>query len=185
MYQKYQTDALVLAGRDIGEADKAYALYTHDFGLVRARGSAVRSEKSRMRYSLQNYSFSNVSLVRGKRGWRVAGARPITLVPADGVHAFARVAELVNRLVPGEEKNEYLYDSLLGAHKALALGDAAAIEILCVARALYSLGYISAEEIGTQLFENAEYSQVSFAELREVREQLLAAINKAISETHL
>ena len=53
MYQKYHTEALVLGSREQGEADKVFALYTKDFGLVRARASAVRREYSRMRYGLQ------------------------------------------------------------------------------------------------------------------------------------
>ena len=74
MYQKYNTEALVLGSRETGESDRVYALFTKDFGLVRARASSVRSEKSLMRYALQNYSRANVSLVRGG-GWRAAGRR--------------------------------------------------------------------------------------------------------------
>src|SRR5665213_790119 len=74
MYQKYNTDALVLGSRELAEADKVFALYTKDFGLVRARASSIRSEHSKMRYALQKFSRANVSLVRGKRGWRAAGA---------------------------------------------------------------------------------------------------------------
>src|SRR5262249_24315110 len=109
MYQKYQTDALVPSSREQGEADKTYAAFTKEFGLVRAKGSAVRREGSRMRYALQNYSFANISLVRGKRSWRVAGARPVGSFHVQenlkGAEAFARIAFLVTRLVAGEEKN--------------------------------------------------------------------------------
>src|SRR5216684_1387129 len=93
MYQKYQTESLVLGSRESGEADKVYVLYTKDFGLMRARATAVRSEKSRMRYALQNYSRA--------------------------VAAFARISELVLRLVNGEEKNDYLFAALAEAHGAL------------------------------------------------------------------
>src|SRR3954471_7552123 len=104
MYQKYQTDALVLGSRESGEADRTISIYTRDFGLVRGRATSVRSEKSKMRYAVQNYSRASVSLVRGKRGWRVAGA--IAQVGAQGkdkaaVATFARIGELVTRLVQG------------------------------------------------------------------------------------
>ena len=49
MYQKYQTEAIVLANREMGENDRVLALYTKDFGLVKARASAIRSEKSKAR----------------------------------------------------------------------------------------------------------------------------------------
>src|SRR3989344_5353808 len=74
MYQKYHTEAIVLGNPERGESDRVFTLYTEEFGLVRARASAVRSEKSRMRYALQNYSRAHVALVRGKHGWRIGGA---------------------------------------------------------------------------------------------------------------
>src|SRR5258708_6445009 len=123
MYQKYSTDALVLASYESGEADKVYAVYTRDFGLVRARAGAVRREASKMRYSLQSYSLANISLVRGKRSWRVAGARPRENIAVTenkkGAQAFGRIADLVTKLVAGEEKNEYLYETLVEARRAL------------------------------------------------------------------
>jgi DNA repair protein RecO (recombination protein O) len=186
MYQKYQSDAVVLGSREQGESDKSYAFYTKDFGLVRARASAVRTEQSKMRYALQSFSIINISLVRGKRGWRAAGARAVAPAPIKGVHAFARAAELVTRLIPGEEKNDYLFEVLVKAHEALSGdSDVAIIEILCVVRVLYTLGYISAEALQSDLFETAEYGEAELAEAARGREKLLAAINRALQETHL
>src|SRR5690348_10499607 len=109
MYQKYRTEAIVLASLDRGEADKVFALYTRDFGLVWARASGVRREKSKMRYALQQYASTSVGLVRGKRGWRVAGAYEARHMSgwASGTGTFARIAQLILRLVRGEEQNIY------------------------------------------------------------------------------
>ena len=195
MYQKYQTDALVLASRERGEADKVYALYTRDFGLVTARASAVRREKSRMRYGLQNYSFANISLIRGKRSWRVAGARPLGSIAAaeniKSAQAFGRIADLVTKLVAGEEQNEYLFNTLLEAREALMHSKfnlepaIPTIEIICVARTLYALGYISAEALDTTLFTHTDYALESLREAEFRREKLLASINRALTETQL
>lgn len=190
MYQKYQTDALVVGAREIGEADKTFSLLTQDFGLVRARATAVRKEASKMRYALQLYARANVSLVRGKRGWRLAGATALAPAPKDAlaVAAFARVSELVMRLVGGEEQNRYLFDVLAGAHEALRAGGAEAaglVEIVAVARVLYSLGYVSAEALETDLFEHAEYAAESLAQAQSKKDSLLISINRAIAQTHL
>lgn len=195
MYQKYQTDALVLASRESGEADKIYALYSRDFGLVNARASAVRREASRMRYGLQNYSLVNISLIRGKRSWRIAGVRPLESLPVTenirGAEAFGRIAELITKLVNGEEKNEYLFETLLEARRALIVSQfnlepaIPTIEIVCVARVLYTLGYISAEALETTLFTNTDYAAESLREAEMRREKLLASINNALSETQL
>ncbi len=189
MYQKYHTEALVLGSREQGEADRVFSLYTKDFGLVRGRASAVRSEGSRMRYALQHYSCALVALVRGKRGWRIGGATPLgergTL---EGTITFARTARLVLRLVAGEEQNDYLFATLSEAHSALARSAReayAAIEIVCVARILFALGYLSSEALQTTLFAHAAYTERDLAEAAALREKLISSINRAITETHL
>lgn len=189
MYQKYHTEALVLGSREQGEADRVFALYTKDFGLVRARASAVRREGSRMRYALQHYYHAQVALVRGKRGWRIGGAAPLgerwTL---EGAVTFARMARLVLRLVTGEERNDYLFATLSEAHRALARSareSHAAIEIVCVARVLFALGYLSSEALQTTLFSYTTYSERDLAEGSALREKLLLSINQAITESHL
>ena len=190
MYQKYNTEALVLGSRESGEADRVYTLFTRDFGLVRARASAVRTEKSLMRYALQNYGRANASLVRGKRGWRVAGAAALTVAHGDvrGISAFARISELVMRLVHGEEVNEYLFAALAEAHGALMRETCDAfgtIEIVCVARILFALGYISNEALSTALFTHTAYTGESLLEAENMKDMLLSSINKAIAETQL
>lgn len=198
MYQKYTTDALVLGSREHGEADKVFALYTRDFGLVWARASAVRTERSKMRAALQSYSRAHISLVRGTRGWRAAGAMPTRTAlasSADGLATFARISELVLRLVKEEEANEYLFDTLADAHAALFIDGhpmsvmgkdgIVSIELVCVARVLFALGYLSAEALETTLFAHTAYGLSELAEAGERRDHLLASINRAIGETQL
>ena len=190
MYQKYQTEVLVLESRESGENDRVYALYTREFGLVWARASAVRKESSRMRYALQNLSHANCSLVKGKRGWRLAGAAAIRNAYGDprGVAAFARTANLVSRLVQGEEANPYLFAALTEAHDALMVRQCDAfgmIEIVCVARVLYTLGYISNEALSTALFTHTAYTGEHLLEAETMKDKLLVSINKAIAETQL
>ncbi len=196
MYQKYQTEALVLGSRNIGEADKMLALYTRGFGLIRARVSAIRAESSRMRYALQNFSRLQVALVRGTRNWRVAGALPNGApvhTGLTGVPTFARIAHLTMRL-SGEEKNDYLFEVLSGAHAALARATAdehPTIELMCVARILYALGYISKEALDLTapreiaLFTHATYTSECLTDAEALREKLLGSVNRAIAETHL
>ena len=190
MYQKYQTEALIVGSRDGGEADRTYTLFTSEFGLVRARATSVRTEHSKMRYAMQNYARANVSLVKGKRGWRLAGATALVSASGDshGIATFARISQLVIRLVAGEESNEYLFAALSDAHRALVCQRCeapATIEIVCVARILYALGYISPEALETALFTHTAYADEHLLEAETMRDKLLLSINRAISETHL
>lgn len=190
MYQKYHTEALVLGSREIGEADRLVSLFTRDFGLVRARASGVRAERSKMRYATQDYSRARVSLVRGKRGWRLAGAAALKSATGSrkSISTFARIAELTMRLVHGEEKNDYLFAVLAEAHETLMrerVEASATIEIVCVARVLYALGYLSAEALETALFTHTAYTGEHLLEAEMMRPKLLSSINRAIAETHL
>lgn len=187
MYQKYQTDAIVLRSYERGEADRVYALYTKEFGFVWARASAVRRESSRMRYALQNYALVNVSLVRGTAGWRAVGARAVAMIGGDAA-AFARIGRLVERLVGGEGQNEYLFQTLTDAHAAIQREPRelhGAIELLAVARVLYTLGYVSAEALGTALFTHTAFTHAELQEAEHARQKLLSSVNRALSETHL
>lgn len=189
MYQKYHTEALVLAVRESGESDRMLALYTRDFGLVWARASAVRSEKSKMRYALQSHAHSTVSLVKGKRGWRAAGAVARFSIGQDRarIGTFARISELTLRLVHGEEANPYLFEALSEAHSALRANEIPreTVEIVCVARILYALGYLSVEALETTLFSHTTYALEHIHEAESMRDKLLLSINKAIAETQL
>lgn len=189
MYQKYQTEALVLRSYERGEADRVFALYTREFGLLWARSSAVRRESSRMRYALQSCGHVQVSLVRGTSGWRLAGATALSeALDPESFAVFARIARLVDRLVGGEEQNAYLYQALADARAALARAsedERAAIELLCVARMLYALGYLSADALGTALFAHTAYAPAAIAETDVLRAKLLSSVNRALSETQL
>lgn len=191
MYQKYQTEGIVIASRESGEADRMLALYTKDFGLVRVRATSLRSEKSKMRYALQAYARANVALVKGKNGWRAAGAAAVTTAirkNRSGISAFARISELIVKLVVGEDRNEYLFNALAEAHEALMrekVESTATIEIVAVARILYALGYLSSEAMETALFTHTAYTDSHLREAEVIHDALLSSINKALSQTHL
>lgn len=186
MYAKYHTEAIVLGSTPRGEQDKTVTLYTRDFGLVRARASAIRSERSKMRYALQNYSIARISLVRGTSGWRAAGAQQLhDALKSENVRSFARIASLVERLVTGEEKNERLYVILADTHDALRRVQSASVELLAVARVLYTLGYLSSESLGSALFLATAYSEQELEVAEKEKKALLASVNRALSETHL
>jgi|SRR3989344_588253 len=191
MYQKYQTDALVLRSYERGEADRIFALFTREFGFVWARASAVRRESSRMRYSLQTGACVNISLVRGNRGWRLAGASAgfhIDAMNTSGVATFTRLAQLLERLTAGEEANQFLFEMLTEAQEALMREPKEShpvIELVSVARMLYALGYLSNEALGTALFTQTALAPTHLSEAEALKKKLLSSVNKALSETQL
>lgn len=182
MYAKYHTDALILRRETLREDDALVVLYTADFGLVRARASAVRKESSRMRYALQDCGRAHVSLVRGARGWRLAGARAeSSMIGGESLRACARIFALVERLA-GEEPNDALFECLAEAHQCLASEVAwEIVELVSVARVLHALGYLSEEALGHAL----SLDQSALSHVAANRESFLRAINGALANTHL
>jgi len=187
-YRIYRTDAFVLRSRPHAEADRMFTLYTDDFGLLYARASGVRLERSKLRYALSDYSHVHVALVRGKAGWRLVGAIGGTPAMPHKKHliAFARIASLVVRLVQGEDRNEYLFGTLGAARHSLEAGeDPELIEIVSVSRILHALGYVAPRPIDEHVFAEQAYESVSLERSRAALPQLIQRINHTLSATQL
>jgi DNA repair protein RecO len=195
----YTTPAFILESWPGKEADKFCALFTEELGLIRASAKGVRLQKSKLRYSLQDLSFSVVSVVRGKEFWRITNARQI-----DGlydrysgdksiVYSIARIFRLLSRLIPEEEKNPELFADLNAAFDFLSAAaeehsfsrsEILAFEYIVVLHILERLGYL--EKVATlERFVRAEWSLELLAELEAHKKQAIEAINVSIRNSHL
>lgn len=74
MRHKYITHAIVLHRSPLSEAATLVTLLTSDLGLIRARAEGLRKPGAKLSAALQTLSESEVTLVRGKEGWRLSGA---------------------------------------------------------------------------------------------------------------
>ena len=77
MYHKHTTHAFVLDVSTSGEKNHFVTLFTREFGMIKAKAQSVRVMDSKLRYALQEYSYIEVSLVKGKDIWRITNALPI------------------------------------------------------------------------------------------------------------
>jgi DNA repair protein RecO len=149
----YTTDAFVLDSIPTGEADAFFVLFTRDLGLIRAIAKGVRLQKSKLRYSLQEFSQTKVSLVRGKEVWRITSARIEDSLYSryrndkQVLHVIAQIDVLLKRLVGGEEKNEALFEIVIEAIEFLESHEQwgeelKLFEITVVLKILHNLGYM-------------------------------------------
>jgi DNA repair protein RecO len=153
MRHKYDTRALVLARTHVGEATTLVTILTADLGLVQARAQSLRKPGAKLAPALATFAESELVLVRGREGWRVAGAVLAEswsrrLGDIDARRAAARVSGLLLRLVAGEARDQALYPLLIAFFKELAEGtreyrDAA--EIRAVISLLAALGLDAGE----------------------------------------
>lgn len=194
MHHIYHTQGLILSSRNTGEANKMLSIYTREMGLVRAMAQGVRFHKSKLRFTLQDFSYVKVDLVRGRELWRVTSAKHISSFPLarscpSALILMARVSKLLERLCPGESPNENIFDDFI---QALYLLDSyeieapkrEALELHLVLRIMNSLGYIGDSEIISK-YLSTSFDQNKVETLLAERQSIIAHINKALNESQL
>jgi DNA repair protein RecO len=191
----YHTEAIMLGGRSSGEGDRMLYCYTRDLGFVVAHAKSIREARSRLRYTLQLFSHANVDLIRGKHGWKLISASPISSFRDLWSEEQRRVitaqhASLLRRLIQGEEKHEQLFDDIISGLRFLSsvtdtesLRDA---ELLMVVRLLAKLGYWGEHSTLVPFpIGQSSFSSEELLALRPIRSQVLAGVNEAIHSSQL
>lgn len=197
MYHLYHTSAFVLGGAPSGEGNRILALFTRELGMILALARSVREERSKLRYGLQDFSFSEITLVRGRDSWRVTNAtlienfRATFRAPPKTVLMFARVFRLLRRLLVGEEKNDRLFDAVRDALMFLKDRGTQPVslengEIVLVLRILYLLGYLAPRgQFGAVLSDISLWNDSLLSEARSFRSLAVADINNSLRESQL
>jgi len=198
MYTIYQTEGIVLGGADSGEANRYLYIFTKDLGLVGATAQGLRELKSKLRYSLQDFSYSKIDLVRGKSGWRVVSAQSIInysymLRDEDKKVSFetiARLCRLLRRLLKGEEKNEKLFNEVIEIlelfnERSFNGEQVFSLEIIVVMRILNNLGYWGTHKTLSPFLEGNISEPNLLVQITKTKPLAIREINKALHETQL
>jgi len=194
MHHIYHTHGLILSSRNIGEANKMLTIYTREMGLVRASAQGIRLHKSKLRFSLQDFSYANIDLVRGRDIWRVTSAANISTFPyarssRPSILLIARISALIERLCDGEEANEDIFDDFIQALYLLddtniSLSSREALELHLVLRIMNTLGYIG-ESTMLEQYLSSSFDETKITSLLKERQSIVAHINRALNESHL
>jgi len=186
-YHFYQTEGVVLSGRNIAEAGRFLSLFTEELGLVKALVQGARKLESKLRFHLENYTYGQFTLVRGREMWRLVGAQK-TLRFKDPL--VARICLLLERLVRGEEKDQNLFQdiraALLFLEKTPLRGEArAGLETILVLRIIDKLGYLKEEPNIARFvsFQDWEGAQIEISQTE--RDDLARRVNQALKESQL
>ena len=189
MRHKYETLGVVLARSPLGEANAFVTLLTPELGLVRARAQGVRKSGAKLAASLATFAESHLVLVRGKEGWRVAGAVLQVnwferIGRTEARAAAARVSGLLLRLVAGEVHDPALFGIVTGFFEALATlpeETYEAAEALAALRVLAVLGLDAGEIPGTA----SVFTPTVLAPVQKARTDYIARINHGIAASGL
>ncbi len=192
-YHIYQTRGFIIRGANTGEADRTIFIFTEHLGLLLVNARAARKVSSKLRYSLQNYSFARVALVRGKNVWRLTDAEEIfSFSPIQGgakLKLIAGAFSLVARFVHGEGENKTLFESLHDLfdflqREELSCEETLLLETLAACRILSALGYVG-ESKTLAPFLCAPTSKFLLSDFAPHRPEALQEINRALRESQL
>jgi DNA repair protein RecO (recombination protein O) len=192
----YHTEAFILSGSNSGEANRFLTIFTKEFGLLGAQATGARHLKSKLRFCLQDYSQSAVSLVRGKDIWRLINAGNMTNIwkslefKREERMMIVRVFTLLKRLLHGEERQESIYDLLGDCLEFLAGGpfskdDLRNLEYVVVIKILYNLGYFARTDEFSRFIDATKINHSLLREMDTCHEKVLFEINQSLRESHL
>ena len=198
MYHIHTTCGLVLDSKNYGEAGKILRVFTKDYGLIIVIAQGIRLEKSKLRYFIQNYVLTTISVVKGKEFWRLTNASSVPeLDNADSVSQsknnlpIVRVCKILIRLLQGEEKHEELFnvifDIIIFIYKNKELNQEMlkTLESVIMFRILKLLGYIGKDDgIGEEI--STSTIDIIFLDANiDKRIMINKHVNKALAESHL
>jgi len=194
MHHIHHTHGFILSSRNMGEANKMLTIYTREMGLVRAVAQGIRLHKSKLRFTLQDFSYAQIDLVRGRELWRVTSAKHVSSFPlarcdTPTIILIARVSKLLERLCTGESPSEIIFDDFIQALYLLDNEDTSsssreALELHLVLRIMNSLGYIG-DSVMLSKYLSSSFDHSKTEILLKERQSIIAHINKAISESQL
>lgn len=158
-------------------------LFTKEFGMIGAVAQGIRLSKSKLKYHVQDFNFSNVSVVRGKEVWRLTGAGEIENVNKPSILQI-KILKLLRRLLHGEEKNEKLFDIVEYIFRN-NFEDLDAVEYLTVLRILNILGYIRNVDNINKYLESNDINSSILSSINQDKQDIIKLINQALQESQL
>ena len=190
-YQTYTTEALVCGSFLHNTADKVFLLFTREAGMLYATAKSVREERSKQRFALQDFSLINVSLIKGKQGWRV-GSVEVEMnyfAKAEGRSARGSVVLLfktLRRFIHGEEPLQKLFDFCLEALKVISQENQqrSFLDAVIQLKILNELGYVDKNNLPEGI-EKANFSDLVNYQNDLSVPKLEKLIEKAIANSHL
>jgi len=189
MRHKYETSGIVLARTPLGEANTLVTLLTPTVGVVRARAQALRKPGAKLAAALVTFAESDLVLVRGKDGWRIAGAvlkeNWFSQMPSEDARArAARVSGLLVRLAPEEDQNTTLYSLVRSYFEA---SSTVPCELLDEAEIVAALGILAALGLDAGALPTTDnvFTAESLRALEPLRAEHIERINHGIAASGL
>lgn len=151
MDRTYKTQAVILARKNFGEADRILILFTKHYGKIRVRAPGIRKTISRKSAHLELFNLSNLFLAAGKNLDIVTEAE--TVDSFQGIRKDLKkislayyFCELVDGLCAEREENQEVFDLIIEAFKKLEIAGDDNLKDDFSCRLLWNLGFLAKEK---------------------------------------
>ena len=187
----YRTEGFVLSSEPRGENSKKFLILTEHLGKISAVASGSRKLNSKTRSFLQEGALVDISLLKGKTGWRITTVKEKEncLVPClDNSHRniFLKVMNLVQKFLPFETKEESVFKTTKYFFDEICLKkDEKELEIYIVSVFLKNFVFLPADPELIEIEENfSNFIQVK-QDIKEKSKNWVKRINLSIKESDL
>lgn len=191
-YRVYTTKGVVLKKKTSGEQNSILYLLTQNLGLIIVSARSTRSAHSKLKGLVEDYSYGDFSLVKGKNGWR------LTNVSQEGNFFFeaeeysrktiAQISSILIKMIQGEVVQPEIFGCVLGGYKFLTKTDLENVylaEILIVLRVMNLLGYVEGGEGVQGLVLDNSFDEGVLQKVSASKIEIVGIINKAIKASQL
>ncbi len=190
MYHKHHTKGIVIYSLSEGLSNRRIGLLTENLGLIWAKAQSARSGNSKLRAGCQDFSIGEFSLVLGKSGWRVVGARAesnlFEIFKADSqkLHTLANLFALVRKLVTGEDRVSDIFLTVSKFLDFLLLAkpeEVAPAEWLTLCRILRTLGFLREDPEVSPYLVASDIGMDELERITPMKNKIIRLINESLS----
>jgi recombinational DNA repair protein (RecF pathway) len=192
MYHKYNIKGIVIYDYEEGADSKKIAILSKELGLILAKVQSGRVLNSKLRSNIQNFSTGLFSLVSGKGGWKLVGAKTeknyFELLKSDliKVKVMANVASLLKRLLQGEEVGSNLFTIVSNFFEFMVKAKREEIffaECLVLLRILNQLGFLANEPKLEPYLKSLSFEEEMFLGFSSNKGVFVSLINQSLRAT--
>ncbi len=114
----YKTQGIIIKNINSGETDRLLTVYTKDFGKLLLKAKAIRKKQAKLKGHLELFSYVHLMAIPTKSWPLITGAELIRgflflhrSLPA--LAASYYLAEIIDRLMIGPERDERIWNTIL------------------------------------------------------------------------
>lgn len=187
-HEIYTTKGFIISSENRNESDKTFFIFTEKLGLIRAQAGGVRKLESKLRFVLQDFSYTEISLVSGRFGWKIVGASALNFFSEKIEKSRTKVQalRLLKKLCPQDEPLPVLFSEIKNAFVFMdnqKLFSDKSMDALLVLKVLSHLGYWGDENENS--FVESPFNNEILNEITKVRKHIITQLNNSLRATQL